>query len=107
MTLLASTSGMLRTYGRPMTLRRRVGTTTAFTDVALSGTLRGYSAQELQGGVLQGDALVVLDAATGALGVPRRGDFLVVDGRTWAVQGAVQRAVGATVVGYDVWVRGS
>jgi hypothetical protein len=106
MTLPRSTSALLARYGRPVTLRRRVGTTPAFTEVTVNGTLRGYSAQELQGGVLQGDSAVVLDAATGALGVPKRGDFLVVDGRTWAVQGAVPRALGAAVVGYDVWVRG-
>jgi hypothetical protein len=107
MTLVAATSRMMRLYGRPMTLRRRVGTSAVFDQVDVRGTLRGYSAQELQGGVLQGDAQVVLDAATGALGSPKRGDFLVVDGRTWAVQGAIPRAVGATVVGYDVWVRGA
>lgn len=106
MTLLSSTSTMLRRYGRPMTLRRRVGTSGIFHQVEGRGTLRSYTPQELQGGVMQGDAQVVLDADTGALGSPKRGDFLLVDGRTWAVQGAIPRAVGGTVVGYDVWVRG-
>lgn len=110
MTLAASTPRMLARNGRAMTLRRRVGTTAAFTDVTVVGRLRDFSPEQLVGGVMQGDAEAVIDAgpvlAAAGFAPPRKGDLLVVDGRTWAVQGCQPRAIGAQVVAYDLWVRG-
>lgn len=101
---------MLTRYGRAMTLRRRVGTGSTFTEVAVMATLRDFSPDRVVGGVMQGDAEAVIDAApvlaASGFGAPRKGDLLVADGRTWAVQGAKPRAVGSAVVAYDLWVRG-
>ncbi|HEV7455916.1 MAG TPA: hypothetical protein VGN96_04005 [Roseococcus sp.] len=107
MSLQNATANMLARQGRPMVLRRRVGTGGAFQQVTLRGVLAGYTGTSDQGGLMQGDAKAVLDAATGALGGPKRGDLLVDAGRTWAVQGAVPRYVGERLVGWDVHVRGA
>lgn len=99
--------GLLARNGRRMTLRRRIGTTSTFTEAAALGVLRGFSPDELVGGVMQGDARVILDAAPlAALAPPRKGDFLVADGRTWSVQGAHARMVGDDLAAYELWVRG-
>ncbi len=107
MSLLRVTENLLARRGRPMVLRRRIGTGGTFQQVTLRGTLSGYTGTSDQGGLMQGDATAVLDAATGALGSPKRGDLLVDTGRTWAVQGAVPRYVGERLVGWDVHVRGA
>ena len=110
MPLATSTGRMLARYGRAMTLRRRVGTGSTFTEISVTATLRDFSPDRVVGGVMQGDAEAVIDAAPvldkSGFGAPRKGDLLVADGRTWAVQGAKPRAVGSTVVAYDLWVRG-
>lgn len=98
---------MLARNGRAMTLRRRVGTTASFTEADALGVLRAFSPEQLVGGVMQGDARVILDAAPlAALAPPRKGDFIVVDGRTWSVQGAHARMVGDDIAAYECWVRG-
>jgi hypothetical protein len=108
--LAATTARMLARYGRAMTLRRRTGTTTSFTDVAVIGVLHNFSPEELAGGVMQGDARIIIGAgpviASAGFGQPRKGDFVVADGRTWQVQGAQARADGSTVVGYEIHGRG-
>jgi hypothetical protein len=56
---------------------------------------------------MQGDARVTLDAAPVAtLAPPRKGDFIVADGRTWSVQGSHARMVGDDLAAYELWVRG-
>lgn len=108
--LAAAPQRLLSRYGRAMTLRRRVGTGATFTEIAVTATLRDFSPDRIVGGVMQGDAEAVVDAAplraAVGFGNPRKGDLLVADGRTWAVLGAKPRAVGAQVVAYDLWIRG-
>ena len=107
MPIPASVRSLLVRHGRAMTLRRRVGMTTTFTEATALGVLRGFSPDELVGGVMQGDARVILDATpVAALAPPRKGDFLVADGRTWSVQGAHARMVGDDLAAYELWVRG-
>lgn len=110
MTLAAVVRSQLARHGRAMTLRRRVGTSGSFTEADAAGVLRAFSPQELAGGVLQGDARVIIDAqpllAAPGLAPPQKGDFVVVDGRTWTVQGAHARMDGAAVCAYELWVRG-
>jgi hypothetical protein len=96
--------------GRTLLLRRRVGTTSAFTDVSPRGCDRGYKAQELLGGIVQGDREVVIgNAEIAAASWPapvRKGDVVVMDGVTATVQGARAMYVGTTVAAHILWVRG-
>lgn len=126
MAIRASVRGLLARTGRGMTLRRRVAASQAFVDVQTVGVLRSFAPNELVGGVMQGDARVILDAAPvvalasmldlnfrdgiyrarPAFGAPRVGDFVVVDGRSWSVQGVHARMDGDELAAYELWVRG-
>ena len=96
----------LRRAGRPMPLKRRIGTTGAFAECAVYGRSRSYQPQELVGLVVQGDRKVRIAqrdiAAAGWPGPPKKGDFL--DGG--AVQGAEPLYEAEALVGFVVWVRG-
>lgn len=100
----------LERKGRPLTLRRRIGTTNAFTDVSPKGYDRGFKAQELLGGIIQGDREVVIgNAEIVAAGWPapvRKGDVVVMDGVTATVQGARAMYVGTVPAAHVLWVRG-
>lgn len=97
-------------YGRAMVLRRRVGTTSAFTDVLVHGVTQTYKPGELLGGLVQGDQQVTIsDADIDAAdwpGPPRKGDIIIIDGRTWALQGAETKYLGDAVLAHVLWVRG-
>lgn len=106
----AKISSALRKYGRTMRLRRRVGTTTAYTDVDVKGTDKGYQPDELAGLLQQGDRRITISnaeiAAANWPGPPRKGDFLVIDGVSTAVQGAEPRYLRTEVLAHVLWVRG-
>jgi hypothetical protein len=106
MSLSSVIDRQLRTKGRPMVLKRRVGTGTTFTSATVRGFLVAFSPQDITGEVRQGDARVTIGSDTGALGVVRANDILTIDGQDWQVLGATPRHVGATLAGYTVWVRG-
>lgn len=96
----------LKRAGRPMSIKRRIGTGSTFTEATVHGRDRGYQAQELTGGVIQGDrririSEIELQAASWP-SPPKKGDFL--DGA--AVQGVQALHDGAELVGFVVWVRG-
>ena len=93
--------------GRPMTLRRRVGTAlTTFTSVAVTGFLVSYSAGEVVGLIQQGDARVTIGPDVGTLTAPRDNDSLLIDGKPWRVMGAQPLYHGAALAGWRLWVRG-
>lgn len=100
----------LQKYGRSMTLRRRVGTTSTYTDVGVRGVAKGYRPAELLGGLQQGDRYVTISnkeiAASGWPGPPRKGDFVVIDGLSTAVQGVESKNLSAEVLAHVMWVRG-
>lgn len=100
----------LERKGRNLTLRRRVGTTSAFTDVSPKGYDRGFRAQELLGGIIQGDREVVIgntEIAAASWPVPvRKGDVVVMDGVTATVQGARAMYDGTEIAAHILWVRG-
>lgn len=100
MTFAANLDMMLDTYGQEITLRRIVGTTNPINiDCTIRALVRGYKPEELAGGVIQGDSLVIisgadLDAAQWPGGeavqspprqtdarVPRKGDKVIIEGR--------------------------
>jgi hypothetical protein len=103
-----ATLRLIARNGRAMTLRRRQAVTTTFTDVATRGVLLAYSPDEITGGVIQGDARVIVEAPAivAAFTAPLKGDYLVIDGKAWLVQGAHARNVAGTVAAFEVWVRG-
>jgi hypothetical protein len=101
---------MLDRRGRALSLRRRVGTTSAFTDCAPRGYSRGFRTEELVGGIAQGDREVVIanaeiDAASWP-GPPRKGDLVVADGATLTVQGVLTMYDGPDRAAHILWVRG-
>lgn len=101
---------MLERRGRNLTLRRRVGTTAAFTDVSPRGYSRGFKAEELVGGIIQGDREVVISDAEIAAGnwpgPPRKGDVVVIDGTSATVQGVLTMYDGTERAAHILWVRG-
>lgn len=96
----------LRRAGRQMSLKRRVGTTSAFTECMVYGHSRFYQPQELVGLVVQGDRKIRIAqkdiAAASWPGPPKKGDFL----DNGAVQGAEPLYEAETLVGFVAWVRG-
>ena len=100
----------LARYGRAMTLRRRVGTTDTFTDVTVYGVTRSFSPAELVADIKQGDMEITISnseiTAAAWPGPPAKGDFIVVDGRSWTLQGAFPRNLSSTVLAFVLWARG-
>jgi len=97
-------------YGQAMVLRRRIGTTNAFTDVSVKGVPRAYQPNELLGGLQQGDQRVVISSkeirAAGWPAPPQAGDLVVWNSSTRTVRGARHIKIGEEILGYDLWVRG-
>lgn len=108
--VLPDVEAAVEEYGRAMVLRRRVGTTNAFTSVSLKGIFRSYSPGELLAGIAQGDARVVIlnkeMAAASWPAPPAKGDQLVIAGRIWTLMGAYPRTLGEVVLVFELWVRG-
>lgn len=107
MSLATTPARLLGRAGRSMTLRRRSGTSDAFTDVAIRGFMVSYNPSEIAGTIQQGDARVTLAPNAGALTAPRDGDFLVIDGAHWLIFGPPQALyVGAVLSAWRAHVRG-
>lgn len=115
----AKVAAALAQYGRPMLLRRRVGTSSAYIDVTVKGVSQGYQPHELMGGIVQGDRKITISNAeiaaaawpgTAPSGVatsqwpPKitKGD--ICDGGT--VQGVETKYLGSDVLAHVLWVRG-
>ncbi|MCW2243580.1 hypothetical protein [Azospirillum canadense] len=98
----------LRRAGRPMVLKRRVGTTNTFTACTICGKDREYRPTELVGGVVQGDRRIRIAQADieaeGWPGPPKAGTTDFLDGG--AVKGVQPLHDGAELVGFVLWVRG-
>jgi hypothetical protein len=101
---------MLERRGRPAPLRRRVGTTSSFTDVTVDVVSAGYQPQELVGTILQGDRKAVISndeiEAASWPGPPRKGDLLVLDGVSTTIQTSVAMYDKLGIIAYILQVRG-
>lgn len=109
MSAATATRNLLARFGRAMTVRRRVGTGATFTTATAHGALGAYRPDQLVGGVMQGDAQIILDAApiiAAGLAPLVKGDQVVADGRTWAAQGVQARYDGPRLCAFELWVRG-
>lgn len=109
----ASLRGHLLRSGQDAVLRRRIGTsTTAFSDVTVRVAFRGFSPEQLVGGVTQQDSSFVMSQdeilANGWPGTaggplyPRNGDML--DNRT--VQASTPLVIDGEIVRIDGRVKG-
>lgn len=99
----------IRDEGRDVTLQRLVsGAVTA--SLTCRAMVRGYKPAELAGGIVQGDTRIVVAAATltdGGFPVPfRKGDRVVIDGRTTTIQAADPIHVGQAPGKWIIQVRG-
>ena len=94
---IARLDASLAKHGQSATLRRRVGTTANFVDVAIKVKLSGYATTDLVVGIKVTDSKFIMSptpltaagaawpgAAGGGADV-KIGDFIVVEGRTRAV----------------------
>lgn len=109
--LLNARRRMLAKDGRPMTLGRpNPASGSPPANVTVQGFLFPYAPEKIAGALRQGDAQVQIldDEITAAAwpGPPTSGDWLVIDGLTWFVQGSGQIFDGAALIGYSLWVRG-
>jgi hypothetical protein len=103
----------LRRAGRPMALKRRIGTSAAFHTATIPGKDRFYQPAELVDGVVQGDRRIRIAAADLAAaetagdwpgGPPRPGATDTLDGGR--IMGVQPLHDGARLVGWVCWVRG-
>jgi hypothetical protein len=106
----SATASMLARYGETVVLRRPTGQA-QFIDVSCAARVDQFQPHEIAGGVVQGDRKVTLSnreiEAEAWPGPPRRGDQIVVAGRTTTVQGVETITVGGQIVRHNVQVRGS
>jgi hypothetical protein len=104
-----ATASMLTRYGEIVLLRRPTGNG-QFTNVSCAARIDQFQPHELTGGVVQGDRKVILSnreiEAAAWPGPPRRGDQIVIGGRTTTVQGVDTASIGDRVVRHDIQVRG-
>lgn len=100
-----ATADALAEVGKQVTLRRPGGPS-----VVCYARSDLYTAQEIGGGVIQGDRKVILSnreiLAADFPGPPRRGDQIIMGGLTTTIQGVDTQSVGDVVVRHNCQVRG-
>ena len=111
MTAAAKVAAALTKYGRPMTLKRLVGTGPTTTDVTVYGVTQGFKPEEFSGDVIWGDQRVQISdveiAAAAWPGPPRKGDKIVIDGRAWVLRAnAETKFLGDQALAHVLHVRG-
>jgi hypothetical protein len=113
--LLMSRRYQINLRGRPMTLRRLItagsgGSASTYNVIIVKGVKWSFRPDQLTGGVLQGDAIVEIlqDDLTAKTwpAPPRKGDTMIIDSRTWTVQGNEALYEDITNIGHSIWVRG-
>lgn len=101
---------MLARYGETITLRTFTGSgaTRVGTDVSVRARVRDYAPAELVGGLQQGDREVIV-LAEDVPTAPRKGDQVVVRGRTLNIQAVDDstRRDGSTLLAYVLTARGA
>ncbi|MGC2853952.1 hypothetical protein ACM64Y_00620 [Novispirillum sp. DQ9] len=101
----ARVAALIAAKGEGCTLKR-----TGQPDLSVRAFVRGYKPEELVGGLIQGDREArISDAEIAAAawpGPPRKGDLLVIGGKTAAVQGCDTRKVGGVAYMHVMTVRG-
>jgi hypothetical protein len=108
---MAGIARKIQRSGADATLRRISPARGIYYDVTVRAFVRDYQPEELSGGILQGDRHAVISdveiTARRWPGPPRKGDQLIMDGRTTTVQGCETRTVGNAVAMHVLQLRGS
>lgn len=107
----ASVPPFIQHYGQDVTLRRVTGTTSqTYTDVAVRAFVRKFAANELVGGITQGDRLAIIaniEIATASWpGPPRKGDQIIAGGKVSTVQAVEPVRVEGVVIRHNLTIRG-
>lgn len=91
-----------------MTLRRLATPTDI--DVTVYGRTKGYTPEEIGGGIIAGDVEVTFTnaeiAAAGWPGPPKRNDKMVIDGRLRNIEFVDPKFLGTSVLAFFCQVRG-
>lgn len=107
---LLRVADMIDQIGAAVTLRRPTGPSGITFDVPLMAVIRGYAPNELVGGIQQGDRRAIVSnrfiLERQWPGPPRRGDQLIVDGRTTTIQAVDSTEVGDLIVKHELQIRG-
>ena len=114
---IADLDAHLASDGQDVILQRVTGGTTVAQAVTLRAFVRGYQPDELVNGITQQDAKVILSptglasfnsgAASGLdVKVPIKGNRMVINGRTRAVEAGVGISMAGTLVRVEVAVKG-
>jgi hypothetical protein len=107
MTYAVEIEAALAEVGQAVTLRR-VGSPNV--DVVLNARVNSFQPHELVGGILQGDRQVIVGAVVmreaSWPAPPRKGDVVLISGKTTTIQGVESVDDGTETVRYNIQVRG-
>lgn len=102
---------LVQTYGETVTLRR--GDPPGNVDVAVKARVTGFEPSELVGDIMQGDRRVVISHAEiaaaawpGPVDVPKKGDRMIVGGKTFTLVAVDTRKIGDDIAGHWLAIRG-
>ena len=105
----AQTYGFLLKYGEAVVLRRPTGNG-IWAECPVFARVDQFQPHELVGGILQGDRKVIMSsielAAQGWPSDPRRGDQVMIGGKTTTVQAVDTVTLGSEVQRHNIQVRG-
>lgn len=100
---------MITDVGQDVAIRRYVGTGPSRTssDVSTKAYVRSYRSDELIGSIAQGDqvAITLVEALTAILPVTTS-DFLVVNGREYAIKNPMKRVMSGTLIALEIHAKG-
>lgn len=106
---IADLDADLREDGEDIVLRRmtHVGTTSTPADRAgIRAHVRGYRPDELVGSIAQGDRQAILSPSGLDGDLPKRGDFVLIAGRSCRIEAVAEIRVGGVVVRIELQVKG-
>lgn len=109
MVTVAQVRTAIRREGEPV-LIRRIATNVAPVLLNCCGVLKDYKSDELVNGVNQGDRKLIISnweiEDQGWPGPPRRNDQVVVDGKTYTIQGCNTLKLRGVITRHNIQVRG-
>lgn len=104
---IAKLDRQLAAKGEPVVFRRE-DFNTGSTDVPTRAFVRGYAPEELVGGIDAHSSKVILSPTdlVAAGFTPKKGDFILVAGKSRFIDVAETRRIGADIVRFDLTVSG-
>lgn len=100
-----SIAAKIRKEGQPLILKR-----VNISDLDVVGVVQGYEAHELEDDIFQGDRRVIISNEeiddAGWPGPPRRGDQIMIDDKTAAVQSVETQRLRGQIAKHTIQVRG-